>query len=90
MLDEAPRILHELQSYQGANEEIRQVSFYTYCGAVCFGVSFFPSIFPWADRTNESFNLHVTSVEIPKKTLGASNFGLGYLRQSFQPSYSTF
>ena len=25
VLDEAPRILQELQSYQGANEEIRQV-----------------------------------------------------------------
>lgn len=25
MLDEAPRILRELQSYRGANEEIRQV-----------------------------------------------------------------
>ena len=30
VLDEAPKILHELQSYQGANEEIRQVSFFTY------------------------------------------------------------
>ena len=27
VLEVAPRILHELQSYRGANEEIRQVSF---------------------------------------------------------------
>lgn len=36
VLDEAPRILYELQSYRGANEEIRQVS---KCAVACTYVS---------------------------------------------------
>ena len=37
VLDEAPRILHELQSYRGANEEIRQVSSHILANTVDLG-----------------------------------------------------
>ena len=40
VLDEAPRILKELQDYQGANEEIRQVKNYILSIARIEGMSY--------------------------------------------------